>query len=239
MDGAGEKDCPHFLPPSQARALLARGREGLERALAVAGSGPISNGPTLVLAGVAPGEPGCSGGGMTISWGFGDTPFGRCLLGLSPQGICHLSFSDSPCDLQREWPGAGLRRDDRAAAELAARIFRRHAPPFPLPPLRGLVCGTPFQLKVWQLLLHVQHGTLVSYGQLAAASGQPRAARAVGTAVGRNPLAWLIPCHRVIRESGEIGNYHWGRERKQAMLAWECMEPPPPAEAGPLLSSRS
>jgi AraC family transcriptional regulator of adaptative response/methylated-DNA-[protein]-cysteine methyltransferase len=119
-----------------------------------------------------------------------------------------------------------LQRDAAAAARLAAGIF---APPASRPArsaLRAFVKGTTFQVRVWRALLQVRPGTLVSYGRLAAALEKPAAARAVGTAVGHNPLAWLIPCHRVIRETGVIGDYRWGRVRKQAMLAWESASLP-------------
>jgi AraC family transcriptional regulator of adaptative response/methylated-DNA-[protein]-cysteine methyltransferase len=123
--------------------------------------------------------------------------------------------------LAESWPGAGVQRDDGRATRLAERIF---APPGQSPagpPLRALVQGTAFQVRVWRALLKVRPGTLVSYGHLAAALGKPAAARAVGSAVGGNPLAYLIPCHRVIRETGVVGDYRWGRVRKRAIMAWE------------------
>ena len=119
---------------------------------------------------------------------------------------------------------AEIKRDDAMAARLATKIFTRPADSVAQPPLRAFVRGTPFQLRVWRALLQVPPGTLTSYGRLAHAIAKPAAARAVGTAVGRNPLAYLIPCHRVIRETGVIGDYHWGRGRKQAIIAWESSQ---------------
>jgi AraC family transcriptional regulator of adaptative response/methylated-DNA-[protein]-cysteine methyltransferase len=122
-----------------------------------------------------------------------------------------------------------LKRDDSVVRQLATKIFARPADSSAPAVLRAFVRGTPFQVRVWRALLEVRPGTLTSYGHLASAIGQPTAARAVGTAVGQNPLAYLIPCHRVIRETGVTGNYRWGQIRKRAMIAWES--PPRPAGA--------
>ncbi|MBI5385886.1 MAG: methylated-DNA--[protein]-cysteine S-methyltransferase [Verrucomicrobia bacterium] len=123
--------------------------------------------------------------------------------------------------LREAWPHARLHRDDSAAARLAGRVFERPAGLSARPILRAFVQGTAFQVRVWRALLQIQPGTLVSYGRLATALGQSTAARAVGTAVGQNPLAYLVPCHRVIRETGVVGDYRWGTVRKRAILAWE------------------
>jgi AraC family transcriptional regulator of adaptative response/methylated-DNA-[protein]-cysteine methyltransferase len=199
------------------------------------------------------------GAGWTISVGFADSPFGKCLIAESSRGICHLSFVENEktalAELQKDWPQAKLKRDDSATAKLAARIFslssqkeeratvRRptvlelnspHPDPLPAwagrgsqprevaqPALRAFVRGTPFQVRVWRALLQIQPGSLTSYGRLASMIDKPTASRAVGAAVGQNPLAYLIPCHRVIRETGAIGDYHWGPIRKRAIIAWE------------------
>ncbi|HVU08069.1 MAG TPA: methylated-DNA--[protein]-cysteine S-methyltransferase [Verrucomicrobiae bacterium] len=123
--------------------------------------------------------------------------------------------------MQAQWPRARLRRDDAAAKQLANRIFHRATVKGTSAPLRAIVRGTPFQVRVWRALLQVRCGTLVSYGVLADAVDKPAAARAVGSAVGQNSLAYLIPCHRVIRETGVLGDYRWGQVRKRAILAWE------------------
>lgn len=184
------------------------------------------------------------GADLPITFGFADSPFGRCLIADSPRGICDVAFTNKLDELRADWPHAQLKRDDQAAAELARRIFvappsrgelparprygnacqrasRRLAPTESEQTLRVFVRGTPFQVRVWRALLRVPAGRTTSYGQLAAAIGQPAASRAVGNAVGQNPIAFLIPCHRVIRSTGAIGGYHWGTACKRAILAWE------------------
>lgn len=127
--------------------------------------------------------------------------------------------------LRAEWPRATLQHDDAHAAGIAQRVFRP-AHRESTPPLRACVRGTPFQLRVWRALLRIPAGALVTYGDLATTLGAPRSARAVGSAVGRNPLAFLIPCHRVIRETGIVGGYRWGAMRKRAILARESAPRP-------------
>jgi AraC family transcriptional regulator of adaptative response/methylated-DNA-[protein]-cysteine methyltransferase len=179
----------------------------------------------VTLEAVTPGEYRRSGAGLTIRHGLGATPFGTAGVAFTPRGICHLAFVDGaaalPAELASRWPGAELRRDDAAAAELLEQVFA-------LPPGRagrGLslwVQGTNFQVQVWRALLRIPFAGVLSYAQLAAAMGRPRAARSVATAIAHNPVAYLIPCHRVLRASGEFGQYHWGAERKQAICAWEA-----------------
>lgn len=178
------------------------------------------------IEGTTPGEYRRGGEGLRIGYGLADTPFGTMLLASTPRGICRAAFLDdgSPRELvdalQRQWPRAALSEDSGHAAALAARLFDRRAD---RPPLH--VAGTNFQLAVWRALLDIPPARAVSYGQLAAAVQRPGAARAVGAAVGANPVAVLIPCHRVIQRSGALGGYRWGTERKLALqvnerLAW-------------------
>jgi AraC family transcriptional regulator of adaptative response/methylated-DNA-[protein]-cysteine methyltransferase len=160
-----------------------------------------------------------------LTAGFTETPFGRCLIAKSPRGICHLAFVESNKDaawneLCENWPKAQVDRNDSVATELASQIFYYSARRA-RPPLRAFVRGTPFQLRVWRALVKIPSGQLTTYGRLAEKLGTPNAARAVGSAVGANSLAYLIPCHRVIRETGVIGEYRWGRIRKRALLTWE------------------
>jgi AraC family transcriptional regulator of adaptative response/methylated-DNA-[protein]-cysteine methyltransferase len=182
-----------------------------------------------LLKAASPAEVKSGGEGQRISLGIADSPFGKCLIGKISRGICFLTFIDSKKEkgaialARKEWPLARLLRDDVLAARLARRIFRS------LPNgvsgssvLPVFVKGTPFQIAVWEALLGTPRGTLVTYGRLAAAVGKSSAARAVGSAVGRNPVAYLIPCHRVICRNGAIGGYRWGRGRKQVMIAWEA-----------------
>jgi AraC family transcriptional regulator, regulatory protein of adaptative response / methylated-DNA-[protein]-cysteine methyltransferase len=222
------KDFLQCLTLSHAKELLRKGASVLDVALISGLSGPARLHDLCVsLEAASPGELKSGGEGWTISAGFADGPFGRCLVGESPRGICHLSFVESGDDmpemtaLRENWPRAQLQRDDSAAAQMIDRVFERPDRARSRPVLRAFVRGTEFQVRVWRALMQVRQGALVSYGRLAAAVDKPAAARAVGTVVGQNPLAYLIPCHRVIRETGAIGEYRWGRVRKRAILAWE------------------
>jgi AraC family transcriptional regulator of adaptative response/methylated-DNA-[protein]-cysteine methyltransferase len=175
---------------------------------------------------VTPGQYKRRGEGLAIKYGFHATPFGECLLATTERGICALRFLSTPSrptalrELRAEWPAAEFEENDGETVEICRRIFSRAigqgGSPFHLH-LRG----TNFQLKVWQALLTIPCGRLANYGDLAAKIGAPRGSRAVGSAVGHNPIAYLIPCHRVIRSLGVIGDYRWGRERKQAIIGWE------------------
>jgi AraC family transcriptional regulator of adaptative response/methylated-DNA-[protein]-cysteine methyltransferase len=175
------------------------------------------------LEAVTPGEYRNLGRGLEIQWGRHDSPFGPAFVATTARGICALGFGDdaagAPAELARDWPGARLVRDDAATAPWMARAFAGN------PDGQGLalfVRATPFQLQVWRALLAVPSGHLTTYQAIAAAIGRPTAARAVGNAVGANPVAWLIPCHRVIRGLGTFGGYRWGRARKRVMLGWEA-----------------
>ena len=165
------------------------------------------------------------GSGLRISYGVHPSPFGNCLLALTDRGICALAFLDSSkpgealdC-LQENWPRATLTSDTGSTGQLVKRIFSESDG---RQPLNLLVKGTNFQIKVWEALLRIPAGCVCSYEDIARRIGQPGAARAVGAAVGSNPVAWLIPCHRVIRKSGHTGGYRWGPARKKAMLDWEA-----------------
>lgn len=161
-------------------------------------------------------------GGLALNYGEAPSPFGICHIAESPFGICHLSFAEkdgktSPLDeIRRDWPEATIRTDHTRARKLVDSIFKQSETP------ALLIRGTPFQISVWRALTAIPEGNTTSYGKLADTIGHPVASRAVGTAVGANPIAWLIPCHRVLRGDGSIGGYRWGTDRKQAMLAWEA-----------------
>jgi AraC family transcriptional regulator, regulatory protein of adaptative response / methylated-DNA-[protein]-cysteine methyltransferase len=174
---------------------------------------------------VSPGEYKSRGAGLTIRYGLHPSPFGQCLIGLTERGICHLSFvqtseGDAIDALVADWASATMIEDKKATALLVGPIFdlRQRGSQ----PLHLFLRGTNFQLKVWEALLHVPTGGATTYEQIAAQIGNPRALRAVGTAVGHNPIAVLIPCHRVIRKMGEFGNYRYGPARKKALLGWEA-----------------
>jgi AraC family transcriptional regulator of adaptative response/methylated-DNA-[protein]-cysteine methyltransferase len=176
---------------------------------------------------VTPGEYQRAGAGLVIRFGFHPTPFGDCLVAVTSRGICHLAFTrpvtrdEALARLRREWGGAELVADQAGTRAAAAKAF---PPPgsAPTPGLALHVKGTNFQLKVWRALLEIPIGSVTTYGDLAKAIGDPKASRAVGTAVGSNPVSYLIPCHRVIRSTGELGGYAWGPDRKRTMLALEA-----------------
>ncbi len=154
------------------------------------------------------------------------SPFGSVFVALTESGLCSLQFVDVETleelidGIALNWPGADLVEDEAAAGSMARRIFDRTVPD--RAPIPVQVRGTNFQIAVWRALLAIPEGQLASYGDVAEAVGRPRAVRAVGAAVGANPCAFLIPCHRVIRSNGEIGGYRWGLTRKQAIHAWEA-----------------
>jgi AraC family transcriptional regulator of adaptative response/methylated-DNA-[protein]-cysteine methyltransferase len=173
---------------------------------------------------VTPGQYKSRGAGVTIRYGLHPTPFGECLIGVTERGICHLGFvqdseGDAIDNLVAEWKQASMIEDYDATAPLVEPIFdlsRRGDHPIHLH-LRG----TNFQIKVWEALMRIPTGSVATYGQIANEVGHPTAMRAVGSAVGHNPIAVLIPCHRVIRKLGEFGNYRYGTARKKALLAHE------------------
>lgn len=225
--GITPKDFLQCLTLTHARAALQNGQSVLDAALDAGLSGPGRLHDLCVnLEAATPGEVKSGGEGWTIRTGFADSPFGICLVGESSRGICHLSFVDSrdhrkaESDIRRDWPCAGIDWDTSVAGPVADAIG---SPDSLQAPLRTIVKGTEFQLRVWRALLQIPSGTLTSYGAIADALGNPRAARAVGSAVARNQIAYLIPCHRVIRETGIPGNYRWGAARKRAIVVWEAL----------------
>jgi AraC family transcriptional regulator of adaptative response/methylated-DNA-[protein]-cysteine methyltransferase len=208
--------------------LLREGRSVLDSALDAGLSGPGRLHDLCVnLEAASPGEFKTGGEGWTITAGFVECPFGTCLVGKGPRGICYLSFVESAsrrpalAAISSDWPHAQVEWDDDATARGIAPLFDTPPENVSQPPLRAIVRGSAFQLRVWRALLQIPRGSLISYGGLARAVGKPGAARAVGRAVGQNPLAYLIPCHRVIRETGAVSDYRWGRTRKQAIITWE------------------
>ena len=179
---------------------------------------------------VTPGEYKSGGAGLTIHYGIHPTPFGRCLIATTERGICNLSFVDASegqaiDNLVADWKQAKMIEDYKSTAPLIARIFLDHGTGSAFNKadqrLKLLLRGTNFQIKVWEALLNIPTGTVTTYDHIARQIGKPKALRAVGTAVGHNPIAYLIPCHRVIRKSGEFGNYLYGSARKKIILAKE------------------
>ncbi|WP_439107752.1 methylated-DNA--[protein]-cysteine S-methyltransferase [Congregibacter sp.] len=178
---------------------------------------------TLSCDAMTPGEIASHGKGINLEYGWGDTPFGDAFIAWSPRGICQLSFHDVRDSevakaFAEEWRGATRLENSVAAQELLRGIFAR---PLERGKLHLLLRGTNFQVKVWEALMQVSPGHLVSYQQLGTLAGTGQAHRAVGSAMARNRIAYLIPCHRVIRQGGDWGNYRWGLERKLALHVWE------------------
>lgn len=223
--GVSPKRFQQFLTVEDARRRLAATRSTLDLAAAVglSGGGRLHD-LFVTLEAMSPGEARAGGAGLDIHWGIHDTPFGTALLGLTARGVCALHFVDNAAGaaqrLREAWPKAALKRGQVATADIAQRIFAPLARP--RQPLAVLVKGSNFQVQVWRALLALPSGALTTYGELAAAVEKPEAARAVGAAVSANALAYLIPCHRVIRASGVISGYRWGTTRKAAMLGWEA-----------------
>ena len=178
----------------------------------------------MSIEGMSPGTFKQQGAGLTINYNFADSPFGTVLIASTRNGICHMAFeADQKAGfetLYQLFPQARFHQGADKMHQDALAVFDQ-GDAKPDGNIKLHVLGTPFQLKVWEALLKIPMGSLASYGDVASMIGQPAASRAVGTAVSHNPVAFLIPCHRVIRQNGAIGGYMWGAERKQAMIAWE------------------
>jgi AraC family transcriptional regulator of adaptative response/methylated-DNA-[protein]-cysteine methyltransferase len=224
--GITPKDFLQCLTFEHVKQLLRDGTNVFDTALDAGLSGPGRlHDLCVMLEAASPGEVKSGGAGMQIDYGFAATPFGETLIAEAKRGVCHLSFVDQGRNRARDvlvsqWPHATLEHNEARIAELATKVFSPNGDSS-RPILRAFVRGTPFQLRVWRALVQVPPGALTTYGRLAEAVGQAQAARAVGSAVGANPLAFIIPCHRVIRETGAFGHYHWDPIRKRAIIGWE------------------
>jgi len=224
--GVSPKRFLQYLTIEHARAALDEGRSVLETAYDAGLSGPGRLHDLFVtIDAVTPGEYKARGSGVTIDYGFVATPFGEGFLARTERGVCGLAFVDSGGrrsvieDYRSRLPDARFRLDAESARRMARQIFRPRRPPERLIlDLRG----SNFQIKVWEALLRIPPGALASYGDVAAAIGRPAATRAVASAVARNPVSYLIPCHRVIRGTGAFGEYRWGAARKKTILGWEA-----------------
>lgn len=223
--GVSPKKFLQCLTVQSARQRLRDGASVLDAALDSGLSGPGRlHDLTVSLQSASPGEIKSGGAGWTVSFGFADSPFGTCLLATGPRGIVRLAFvDDRDVDAARrslldDWPAADVRHDDVIAQTQVDHVFeaadRRE-------PLACYVRGTRFQVKVWRALLEIPPGQLATYRRIADLIEHPRAVRAVGTAIGRNPIGYLIPCHRVIRSTGVMGDYRWGTVRKRLLVASE------------------
>lgn len=226
--GVSPKRFLRFLTVEYAKKILDQSCSVLDAAFAAGLSGPSRlHDHFVALEAVTPGEYKARGADLVIRWGVHPSPFGPAFLAVTQWGVCALAFLAEASTAVREaerlrqfWPDAQVLEEPTATATLAERIFEPSLAN--QPPVNLLVKGTDFQLQVWKALLAIPTGRLCAYEQLARALGRPAAARAVGQAVAANPVAWLIPCHRVIRRRGALGGYRWGTVRKQALIAWEA-----------------
>ena len=229
--GISPKRFLQFLTKENAKRLLPD-QSVLDTAYAAGLSSPGRLHDLFVQAeAVTPGEYKTRGAGLEIAYGFHPTPYGECLLAVTSRGVCFLAFVDDGdrdaalAELKRDWEHAALTLDAARTGPYVAQIFN----PTPRAPLALHLRGTNFQMKVWEALLRIPPGRATSYEDLAVRIGQPRAARAVASALAHNPVAYLIPCHRVLRKSGDFGGYRYTPTRKKAMILRESALEPVPA----------
>lgn len=221
--GISPKRYQQYLTIDLARRLLAE-RHTLLSAAAETGLSGTGRLHDLFLRweAMSPGDYARAGEGLTVRYGWFPTPFGEALAMGTDRGLCGMAFTGECgreaafADLAARWPRANFAEAPDAIAPWVTAAFARTGE------ARLHLIGAPFQIKVWEALLTIPSGHVTTYSDIAEAIGSPRAVRAVGTAVGRNPVSWLIPCHRAIRKSGGLGGYHWGLPVKRAMLAWEA-----------------
>lgn len=221
--GVSPKRYLQWLTLDHARALLRDRRTVLDATYAVGLSSPGRLHDLFIRwEAMTPGDYARRGAGLALRWGWFYTPFGPALAMGTEKGLCGLAFTHevgraaAMADLRGRWPDATFEENPDALRPWIDAAFRGTGGP-----ARLHLIGAPFQIKVWEALLAVPRGTVTTYSDLAAAVGSPKAVRAVGTAVGRNPVSFLIPCHRALRKSGALGGYHWGTGVKRAILAWE------------------
>ncbi len=225
--GISPKRFLQFLTKEYAKRLLAQSHNVLDAALQAGLSGSSRLHDLMVACeALTPGELRAQGAGLSIQFGFSHTPFGQVLMGVTPRGICHLHFVDGEEDKALEdlflaSPKAQFERDDATVSRASEKLFSRRKEAVPL---HLLLRGTNFQIKVWEALLRIPYAQVASYSSVAQLAGVPGAARAVGSAIAKNNIALLIPCHRVIRESGNVGEYRWGNTRKSLLLAREQVQ---------------
>lgn len=219
-----------------AKGLLGASASVLDTALEVGLSGPGRLHDLFVThEAMSPGEWKAGGGGLALAYGFHPSPFGEALIVATPRGLAGLGWvsdgldggkvvggrAEALADMMRRWPHAEYRFDPQATAPYAARIFDPAAWSAETP-LRIVLIGTDFEVRVWETLLRIPVGRATTYGAVASRIGKPSASRAVGMAVGKNPISFVVPCHRVIGKSGALTGYHWGLTRKRAILGWEA-----------------
>ena len=226
--GVSPKRFLQHLTSNQAKKLLQQSTSILDASFAVGLSSPGRLHDLLInVTAVTPGEYKSGGMNLQIKYAIHQTPFGRCFISITERGICQLEFIDTDNEtatsilrLQKAWPNATIVKDQTVTGTTIQQIFSPLKKPVDKP-LLLLLQGTNFQLQVWQALLRIPEGCVTSYGYLAKKVGKPTASRAIGTAIGNNPISYLIPCHRVLRSDGGIGGYRWGADRKLMILGKE------------------
>jgi AraC family transcriptional regulator of adaptative response/methylated-DNA-[protein]-cysteine methyltransferase len=226
--GISPKRFLQYITKEYAKKLLRNDRSVMDTAYDIGLSGGSRLHDLFVVCeAVTPGEYKRSGEGLQIFYGCHPSPFGYCLLGATERGVCYLEFqaadrkNPSIQGIQKRWPRADIVLKPKQSHALVKKVFN-FKPASGSAPLHLYVKGSNFQIKVWEALLKIPLGNVVTYEDVARQIKMPKAARAVGNAVGQNPIPFLIPCHRVIRKMGEFGNYGGGKERKKAMLGWEA-----------------
>ncbi|APE42173.1 6-O-methylguanine DNA methyltransferase [Sulfitobacter alexandrii] len=225
--GVSPKRYQQYLMLGQAKRMLRENATTLDAAngIGLSGTGRLHD-MFLRWEAMSPGEFARRGAGLTIRWGWFDSPFGPALVMGTEKGICGLALSAevggdaAMADMTGRWPLADFVEDPVLLQPWVSAAFGAQGATPDKAPL--YLIGAPFQIKVWEALLSIPSGQVTTYSDIADAVGHPRAVRAVGTAVGRNPVSWLIPCHRALRKSGGLGGYHWGLPVKRAILAFEA-----------------
>lgn len=231
--GVSPKRYQQYLALGHAKTLLRDHFTTLDTAHAVglSGSGRLHD-LFLTWEAMSPGDYARQGDGVTIRWGWFDSPFGPAITMATDRGICGLGFAGETGaeaamgDMLARWPRADFVEDPMAMRPMVDAVFDQKGE------AALHLMGAPFQIKVWEALLTIPTGHVTTYSEIAQAVGSPKASRAVGNAVGRNPVSFLIPCHRALRKSGEMGGYHWGQPVKRAILAWEAARCDPADAAG-------
>ncbi|WP_420863833.1 methylated-DNA--[protein]-cysteine S-methyltransferase [Algirhabdus cladophorae] len=222
--GVSPKRYQQYLALDHAKSMLSQNFTTLETAhsIGLSGTGRLYD-MFLKWEAMSPGDFAQGGAGLTIYWGWFETQFGPCVAMGTDKGICGMGFSDEMGaevaleDLVRRWPKADFVEDPMQLRPMVEAVFEGQDGEAKLH-----LIGAPFQIKVWEALLKIPAGHVTTYSEIANSIGSPKAVRAVGTAVGRNPISYLIPCHRALRKSGALGGYHWGLPVKRAMLAYEA-----------------
>ena len=225
--GVSPKRYQQYLQLGQAKEMLRNNATTLQAAheVGLSGTGRLHD-MFLRWEAMSPGTYARQAAGLVIYWGWFDSPFGQALVMGTDKGICGLALTaemgqeTAMQDLMSRWPKARFVEEPDRLRPWVQRAFAAQEGASDKAPL--YLIGAPFQIKVWEALLQVPQGQVTTYSDIASHIGHPKAVRAVGTAVGRNPVSWLVPCHRVLRKSGALGGYHWGLPVKRAMLAFEA-----------------